>query len=284
MRHYCTLFDSKYLPQGLALYESLLKHSSEPFIFHVLPLDENATARLILIKMSNPKRYANLIVKAWEYFAALGADRTWQEYCWTCASQMSERILMDEEEITYLDADLFFFSDPEPVFKEIGPRSIAITPHRLIPSKKHLEVNGKYNVGFVHFKNSDNGQECLSVWAEAVRHKCSATEGCGDQKYLDDFLENYGDDVCELGIGVNVAPWNVANWQLSHSRFFQAPCVDGVPIVCYHFHEYIHGKRLTNYELREEDRDLIYAPYIEAVKKAIEGIAMFSGESQWETA
>lgn len=242
---------------------------------HVLALNEACARTLKALDLPGIEIDLNLFRQK--------QGQTFQEFAWSCASQYSDFLLNSLPgllpDITYLDADLFFFSDPEKVFKEIGHRSIAITPHRLIPSKKHLEVNGKYNVGWVTFRNTGAGRECLSNWAAMVRNKCSATEGCGDQLYLDSFPNTYGAEVCELGIGINVAPWNVANWKLT-----KGPRVDGVPIVCFHAHEYVHGERLTNYELRQEDRDLIYREYIYQVGRAKERIAKLNTECQWETA
>lgn len=278
MRHFCTLFDSKYLPQGLALYESLLKHSSEPFTLHILAMDEHCHATLAALRLPESIDVYSLSEMP---DRELTNTRTWQEFCWSMASQFTEA-LMDWEKpelLSYLDADLFFFSDPSKIFDEIGDRSIAITPHRLIPSKKHLEVNGRYNVGWVTFRNNLSGRSCLSKWARQVRARCSAESGCGDQLYLEEFIPDHGAEVCELGIGVNVAPWNLANFELT-----EGPCVDGVPITAFHAHEYIHGERLTNYELRQEDRDLIYREYIYQVGRAKERIAKLNTECQWETA
>lgn len=269
------------MPQGLALYESLVRHSSAPFMLHVLAMDRECEQTLKALALPSLEVTA---LDVFEYHSGIGAlnlrqQRTWQEYCWTCASNFAADLTrFTIEEITYLDADLMMFSDPEMVFMEMGNRSIGITPHRLIPSKKHLEVNGRYNVGWVTFRGNA-GRRCLTDWASDVRNKCSATDGCGDQKYLDEWPEKYGAEVCELGIGVNVAPWNLANWRLT-----AGPRVDGVNVICFHAHEYLHGQRLTNYELRNEDRALIYVPYINAVNRAIERIAEVSMEKQWETA
>jgi hypothetical protein len=144
-------------------------------------------------------------------------------------------------------------------------RSIAITPHRLIPSKKHLEVNGLYNVGFVHFKNTKAGRTCLNLWAAQCRSRCSAEIGCGDQLYLNAWPELYGPECCVMEhIGVNAGPWSLANWQVT-----KGPRLDDVPLICYHAHEFdARENRLTNYELRPEDRELIYAPYFAAYQEA----------------
>ena len=42
------------------------------------------------------------------------------------------------EAITYLDADLMFFRDPEPVWSEFGDDSVLIVPHRYAPHLARL--------------------------------------------------------------------------------------------------------------------------------------------------
>jgi hypothetical protein len=275
MRHFCTLFDKNYLAKGLAMIESLKRHSSEEFTVHVLALDSETFD--VLCAQSELPEIAVISLKIFEEELGLQrvrASRTWTEYCWTLASVLTDCLLEsgDMDAITYLDADLFFFSNPKVVFDEIGSRSIGIIPHRLIPSKRHLEANGKFNVGWVTFRNTEVGRECLRRWAQQCRERCSATVGCGDQKYLDEWPDRYGAEVCIVeNIGANVAPWNLGNYIVSHG-----PRVDGVPVCFYHFHEFTETKdgaiRLTNYELRQRDIKLIYEPYIDAYKAAKERI------------
>ncbi len=45
------------------------------------------------------------------------------EYCWTCTPSVALWVLRHRpelESVTYVDADLMFFSDPEPLFDELG--------------------------------------------------------------------------------------------------------------------------------------------------------------------
>jgi len=271
MRHYCTLFDQKYLPQGLALYDSLKRHSSEPFMLHILALDDPTQDVLSGLSLPEVTMIAGEAFEADCGLEAIHQARTHQEWCWMLASQLCEFLFVSGLfEVTYLDADTFFFADPAPVFAEIGMRSIAITPHRLIPSKKYLEVNGLFNVGFVHFKNTRVGHRCVATWAAQCRTKCSATDGCGDQKYLDVWPEAYGPECCVIeNIGVNAGPWSIANWRVT-----AGPRLDGASLICYHAHEFdAQQGRLTHYALRPEDRESIYEPYLLAYKQAQDRIA-----------
>lgn len=263
------------MAKGLAMYESLKRHSSEPFSLKILPLDDESEVALETMRLPDVIVLGTRAFVQDQRLEEIKQARSAQHYAWTCASQLCEWLLFcadcEFSEITYLDADLFYFSDPEPIFGEIGDRSIGIIPHRLIPSKRHLEVNGKFNVGMVHFKNTDAGRHCLSTWAAQVRERCDSAT-CGDQKYLDEWPGRYGDELSIIqNIGANVAPWNVANYELT-----EGPKVDGLPVIFYHFHEYIHGERLTNYQLRPEDIEFIYKPYIAAIQEAEDRIAVLS--------
>lgn len=307
MRHYCSLADSKYLPQLLVLYESLKRHSSEPFRLYALTMDEEATSTVISYNAETGNnlapvplhtmtdglyRHSRQLMKAKE-------NRTWQEFCWTCASSFAEFFMNTGaiDSITYLDADMMFFSDPKVIFDEMPDQSIGIIPHRLIPSKRHLAVNGEYNVSWVYFKNDGPGRECLARWAAQVRERCSATVGCGDQLYLDEWPARYG-NACHViqNLGAGLAPWNLANYELRGMHHLKVideykdgsvfahgdwdnsrPVVDGVPVVFYHYHELRLRPDgtffLSGYDLRDEDRELIYAPYLEAYRAAKQRIA-----------
>jgi hypothetical protein len=303
MRQYTTLFDSNYLAKGLAMYTSLKRHSSEAFMLHILCMDRQTAEILDALKLECACLYPLDAFEIELQLKSVTRDRDWREYCWTLASVFTDYVLEKAivietthagskarefiygtlagimDEITYLDADLFFFSDPEPVFAEIGSRSIAVTPHRLIPQKKYLEVNGKFNVGWVTFKADAIGRECVRHWAQQCRDRCSSLVGCGDQKYLDEWPERYGAALCEIQhIGCNAAPWNVGNWNVDRHRdsIDAAPRLDGQPIICFHFHEFNEGEdgrlTLTHYRIRAEDLELIYQPYISAYRAAQERI------------
>lgn len=263
-RQYCTLFDKNYLSKGLVLHESLLKQSSEPFTLHVLAMDEQTSTMLSDFNLP----YLNVMpLQTFERALDLKPvreSRTHQEWCWTLASVLLNYLVPWSKEVAYIDSDCFFFQDPKIIFDEIGDRSIGITPHRLIPSRKHLEeTNGKFNVGWVSIKNTDTGRIVASNWAHDCRVWCynRVEPGrFGDQKYLDRWPGERGDECCVVeNIGVNVAPWNLANWRVT-----EGPKVDGVDVVFLHAHEYVSPQNLTKYKLRDEDLKFIYAPYVSA--------------------
>ncbi len=272
MHHYCTLFDRNYLAKGLVLQESLEKHSSEPFTLHILAMDHETLERLYALQLSNVHLMPLDTFEEAMHLARIREGRTWAEYCWTCGSNLMEYLMgWLDAAVTYLDADLMFFADPQVMFTELGERSIAIVPHRLIPEKKHLAVNGIFNVGWVTIKNTPAGKRCIDTWAKQCRDWCfNRVEGpkFADQKYLDTWPGDYPGEVAVIqNIGANVAPWNVGHWLVT-----EGPEVNGVPVCFYHYHEFQElgggALQLTNYRLRAEDSQYLYDPYIDAYDRA----------------
>jgi len=146
--------------------------------------------------------------------AAARRQRTWQEYCWTCASNLLRYLVNSSfDYMTYLDADIMFFSDPESVFLEMDGRSIAITPHRFSTKRQYLLRNGMFNVAWVSVKNDEIGRSCAERWADQCREWCyyrNEDGKFGDQKYLDEWPRLYGNQLHIIeNIGVNLAPWNM---------------------------------------------------------------------------
>src|SRR5207245_9214436 len=78
--------------------------------------------------------------------------------------------------ITYLDADLYFFADPSPIYEEIGRHSIAIIGHRFPPHLQDWERYGIYNVGWVSLRRDAEALVRLRWWRER------GLEGCYDRR------------------------------------------------------------------------------------------------------
>lgn len=274
MKHnFCTIFDVNYLSKGLAMIQSLRRNSPDAII-HVLAMDDECDSALMRFGMANFV-YSMDAFEAARQVETLRKTRTHQEFCWSCGAIFTDYIGALLDEITYIDADCFFFSDPQIVFDEIGEKSIAITPHRFAAKDEaRLLPNGKYAVQWVTFKG-EVGRRALSKWAGQVREWCFYRHEDGkfaDQKYLDTWCDDYPGEVCEIrNPGVGLAPWNIARYDIL--RIDDRITVDLQPVVMYHFHEYLHGKRLTNWKLRDSDKELIYRPYAEAIEQAEKQIA-----------
>lgn len=166
-------------------------------------------------------------------------NRNKVEYFFTCSPAVCKYVLLKNPKIssiTYLDSDLYFFSSPSIIFDEIGDHSIAIIEHRFHWITKRQIKYGKFNVGWVTFKNDIEGNKCLDDWLRDCLDWCYQKveeERFGDQKYLDKWPSMYKNLKIVQNIGANVAIWNVKNyrWSLKNNRVY----VNNTPLVFYHF-------------------------------------------------
>lgn len=252
VRHYCLYFDSVFLPRGLALYESLRRHAPASR-FWMLCLDH--PSREALVRMDLPSVRLITLAELEENDAPLKAargNRSLLEYYLTCTPALPLFILNRHPEVdavTYLDSDLFFFADPEPIFAEIEANPIAITPHRYSEEswddwaragdrrpQMRAEKSGVYNDGWVSFKRDPRALACLQWWRERCIDWCYNRFENGrftEQKYLDEWPARFPGTHSISHKGANVGPWNVENHEFRAEK--GRICVDEQPLVFFHF-------------------------------------------------
>ncbi|PYS24725.1 MAG: glycosyl transferase [Acidobacteria bacterium] len=250
MRYFCTYFDSNYLVRGLALYRSLLRHAG-PFQMWVLCFDDVSCHTLRTLKLDNliPISLSEFEAGDDELLEAK-KDRNTVEYYFTCSPSLLLYVLKNWREVDvlcYLDADLFFYSDPAPIYDELSDNSILIIPHRFPDNALwRAEKYGKFNVGLLAFRNDSSGRQCLDWWRERCLEWCYDRIEPGrfaDQKYLDDWPERFEKVVVLEHKGANLAPWNFMNYEIEMADGIAT--VDGAPLIFYHFHGVkILGRRL----------------------------------------
>jgi len=243
MHQFCTLFDINYASRGLAMMRSLHAHLPDIHI-HVLCMDTKTQDFLAALQLEHVSPVALQTLEAEEpRLEACKQARNTAEYCWTLSSVLTRHLINTQAEIdrlTYLDADLLFFSSPQTLFDEMGARDIAILEHRYAPHLQHLMQFGRFCVQWVSFRRSQTGLKCLDTWAEQCLDWCFAyaePTRYGDQKYLDAWPASYGDELAILqNIGAGVAPWNFIQYDMGHSS--SLPTVNQQPLVFYHFHQF----------------------------------------------
>jgi hypothetical protein len=243
-RHFCTYFDRRYLPNALALVDSLRRHAGD-FRLWALCMDDGAHAALqtLSIPEVTPISLAEF-EHGDEALAAAKRHRSTIEYYFTCTPSLPLFVLRQHEQVdavTYLDADLFFFADPAPLFEEIGSSAVAIIPHRFPPANSRFERFGIFNVGWLTFRRSAEAFACLTWWRERCLEWCFDREEpsrFADQKYLDDWPSRFESVHIVRHKGANVASWNLANYDLTRQQ--ERVFVDDEPLIFFHFH---HLKR-----------------------------------------
>jgi hypothetical protein len=211
-------------------------------------------------------------------------SRTLIEYYFTCTPSILVFILNNHPEmdiITYLDADLLFFADPEPIYAEIDDHSIAIIDHRFPAYLRHWEQYGKYNVGWLSFRRDDNALTCLSWWRSQCLEWCYDRVAQGrfaEQKYLDDWPDRFQGVVVLHHKGADLAPWNLPNYRIrGHGNRLW---VDEQPLIFFHFHgfkqlrSWLYDPNVARYGVKPSKvvRSKIFAPYIQmldAVRKEV---------------
>ena len=274
---FCTYFDKNYLLKGLCMCQSFLEHNPEAIIF-VLCFDEFTQRVLDNLKNS---RIKTISLEDFEDTELLKVkpSRTPVEYYWTCTPSLPLYVLKknkDLKAVTYLDADLMFFSGVEPALKELGHKSIFTVEHHYPKGQESREEgSGRFNVAFQIFRRDKEGLACLTRW----RNQC--IEWCyfryedgklGDQLYLNEWPDLYKNLVISKNLGIDLAPWSVGQFRVR--SYGNKISVNNDKLICYHYHqfniedensfEYAYG-----YKFSREVVELIYLPYIKHIKQQI---------------
>jgi hypothetical protein len=278
MRYFCTYFDRRFLPRALALHESLRAWGGE-FRLWALCLDDESYRALEQLR---PERVEPIRLADFERGddALLEAKRTRTrvEYCFTCSPTLPLRVLErhpEVDQITYLDADLFFYADPQPIYDELGGASIGMIPHRFSKRVQDRARFGTYNVGWLSFRRDESGLACLRWWRERCLEWCYARlEGdrYADQKYLD-WWPGLFTGVRQISHkGANLGPWNLANYRISlrDGRVY----VDDDPLIFFHFSSFLpvaswmYNTNFASWHVRPSAvvRRHVVGPYIEALR------------------
>lgn len=280
VQHFCTYFDHRYLATGLALHESLLRHAPDSVLW-VLCLSSECEATL---RAANLPGMQLLSLESLERgdpdLAAVRSGRSLIEYYFTCSPCLPRYLFQVHPEIdsiTYLDADLYFFSSPTALFDELADAEVGITPHRFPCHRaSRLLMYGQYNVGWLTFCRSETALACLDWWRERCLEWCFDRVEPGrfaDQKYLDQFSELFPRVHAISHRGANLGPWNVEDARLELRS--DGLHVDGVPLVFFHFQGLkelrprLYDTNLDDYGARltcELERH-VYRPYLDALSR-----------------
>lgn len=285
---YCTYFDRGFLPQGLALWRSLVRHDDVAELW-VLALDDCTAG--VLAELNEPRLHVvplAALEAADPELARAKENRTRVEYFFTLSPCWPRWLLANRpglERLTYLDADLFFFSGPERIFAAMdeAEASVVVTEHRFPEWLRHYERHGRFNVGLMVFRHDRRGQACLDDWRERCLAWCYdrvEPDRYADQKYLERWPNLLGPALLVLpDAGVNLAPWNWAGAQI-RTLGDNEISVNGQPLVVFHFARFrAAGERwwqsgqLDYGIMPVRLRNAIYRPYVTALLAARDEVA-----------
>lgn len=220
MENYCTLFHMNYLPLGMALHQSLLRHAGE-FRLWILCMDEEVEAALGKLGLPNVRLLPLRDLEAlFPSLLAVRPGRSRGEYCWTSTPFLPEaifRIAPELERVTYVDADVFFFGSPRPILSEFeeSKAHVLVTEHGYPADADNSDSAGRFNVQFMPFAHSEKALEILRWWQDRCLQCCtndSASGSFGDQKYLNEWPELFGDSIHILReVERTLGPWNIRN-------------------------------------------------------------------------
>ncbi|MDX2134182.1 MAG: hypothetical protein SFV52_05335 [Saprospiraceae bacterium] len=250
MIHFCTLFDQGFLGRGLLLLESLREHCPN-FHLHILGLDDHVYDYFLTYPdpRVTPVRLAELERTAPE-LQQCKQNRSQVEYYFTLSPYFPQYILNQTpalELVCSIDADLYFFSDPTPLFSDFFRYSILITRHHFADGEESEKATGHFNVCFQAFRNDATGRACLEKWrsqcaAWCYNHFDEEHNRFADQKYLDSWPQDYAGKVKIIGDATtNLAPWNTNRYIITErqGKVFS----DENPLVFFHF----SGIRILNW-------------------------------------
>lgn len=271
--YFCNVVSKTRLYQFIALYDSI-KKTCGTFKIFVLCMDDD-TARIL--KQTGLENAVLITLEEIEdeRLKSLKSTRNTSEYCWTLKPVLMSYVFEHFENVdwlTYLDADMYFFSNPQNIFTGCDNCSVLLSEHDSNEQIKFVEeAVGRFNAGLVSFKNNSNGRECLYWWKKQCIKWCyntTVTGQFGDQKYLEDIFVLFK-NVCPITVsGVNIAPWNDAKYDMNMRN--GALHIDHSPLVLYHYCGFrLIDKNSCVFMFGNTHKPIIHNPYMKAIKDAV---------------
>jgi len=273
MEHYVTLFDDKYLPQGIALHRSLIRFGGI-FTLWILCINQECFNVLNSLKLDNV-RLMKLEDHETVELKEAKKNRTTGEYCWTLTPFCFDFVFNTDREVkrlTYLDADIWLRKSPATIFDELenAKKKVLLTDHGYAPEYDASATSGQYCVQFLIFYR-DGSEDLRRKWQEQCLAWCynRAEDGkFGDQKYLDDWPEKYPNLVHILEREfLTLAPWNSSRFPYGNSVIWH---FHGLRIFKSRLSELMDVNLCETYPLLDVVKTNVYFPYIKDLSFALE--------------
>lgn len=284
-RHWVTTAHAGYLPRLRVLHASMQRHCGD-FLLHVLAEGPDvwgwARAQPDVIPMSVDDFLADhpdLAPSALPVPPRNGNELacTWR---WRFACDLLEYFAAP---VTLIDADLMFWSSPEPVFEEIGAAGCAVLPHGFAPAAAGLpgvtieshRQYGSFNGGFSYWADAAPAArmaQLARVCSRADFHRWPGGRVTwGDQGALSLIEEEFGAHVISHP-GAAPGPWSIHTQAISERGGILH--FGDRPLVAFHYHAIhrISGGGLApsypEYAITREQERVLYGPYYAMLERA----------------
>lgn len=277
--HFTTVVSTSYIYKFLAMQDSLSQHCKN---YHLFTLCVDTTVYHILKKL--PLKNITLIAaNDLEKNELLEAkcNRNYHEYCWTLKPFILNYVMKKYKDTSYfahLDADLFFYSELEPIIHEAPSASLFLSDHN--NSEKFMdsyETSGRFNTGFVCCKNDSTANAAVEWWLAKCLERCSLIANAkeeiyGDQRYVEKWPILFPNVHTINTKGANVAQWNIEGFAVTGKD--DKVHINNDRLIFYHFsglsilskNEY---SLCTFNRMNDAPLKMIYMPYIRNLYKQI---------------
>jgi hypothetical protein len=214
--------------------------------------------------------------------AAIKAVRNDKEYIWSSKGSVLLYLFRNYPKlnhIVWLDGDIEFYANPEPIFTELGKCSILLTKERFVEAYSELNnIYGIFNTGLMGFKKNSHTINCLKWFRKKCIEWCYDKVEPGkwsDQMYVNNWPVMFYDVRVMKHIGINVTAWNIQGARVSKQE--DEIYINGEKLIFYHY----SGLKFINYnefdlcsyiDLPKDVKELIYMPYIEKYQNMIDQV------------
>lgn len=278
---YCTLFDSNYLDKALVMIDSLFSCDTKAKLYVLCMNDDcfNVMKDLDIINV--------ILISLPEFededLKRIKNVRSRGEYCWTCTAKLIYYVItrFNEDMCTYIDSDLFFFSNPSVLIDEMLNHNctVQVVKHNFPNTRegRRIEkVSGKICVEFNTFCKEKRSINLLEKWIDSCINECSVTHG-GDQLYLNNWDEYDFVNVSKQ-IGAGLAPWNIQMFKMkdnSINYLTEKKTKELIKPIFYHFQNVTNIDRyvysivplLTYMQIDKNMIKEIYNPYLKKIEE-----------------
>ena len=265
-----TIIDQNYVLRALTLFRSIDKYLQKDK-FYIVCIDLKSYNCL---KKFKEERFKLVLLDRIDkkLIQQLKRNREYNEFCWTLKSILFTYFFREKSIrwAVYLDSDSMVFASIADYLDD--NYDLMITPHRVKHNYFRLIEKrvGKFNAGFLAFKNNVNGNKILSYWKKkclkSVKNKPTG-DIYGDQKYFDEIQSKFKRVKTQTFSGINMAPWNLC--KESGKIDYDGKC----KIVFFHmqglkiYNKNIYSIYSSNFKVSTKAYKCIYKPYILSLKK-----------------